>query len=319
VTGPLVCILSEGDAPAADVTVASAQGFGLAVVVGVTGQRAVGAFDRGVRVVPVAWRDDFADARNQIVAQVDEPWLLWLDGDERLVRIDAAGLGHLAGDIHGVWIRDRADLTPRPIARLQRNRPGVRWIGAVHETLRGAGDGDPSMADGFAIEHDGYADAAVVRAKLERNRALVAAARLRGEDTWRLALEEARYAEATGGNPFRAWLAAFNHPGAVPARPGDHDGRVEAAEALAAMGYATPARLLLAENQRIVPLRLALLALAATDGGSDEAELAALAALLDGGFDPRYSFPAALAGAGRPALEAWLAARGAERRKARPA
>lgn len=314
---PTVCILSEGDAGAARAAIASAAGLGLSVAVGVTGQRNAGAFDAATRVVPVAWRDDFADARNQIAAALPDPWLLWLDADERIVRC-AVDTAALAGDVRAVWLRDRADLTPRPAARLQRNG-AARWSGTVHEALRGSAEGDPPMVEGIRIDHDGYADPAAVRAKLERNRALVALARARGEDTWVLALEEARHAEAAGGDAFRAWLAAYNHPGARPARPGDVDGRVEAAEALAAMGYATPARLQLADNPGIVPLRLALLVAGAGPRGPDAAELDAVAALLAGPFDGRYAFPAGLVGAGRAVLTAWVEGQAAGRRAAAPA
>ena len=292
-TGPTVVILSPGDATAAGPAIASAAALGLPVVVGVTGQRAVGAFDPAVRVVPVTWREDFADARNQVLDQVDAPWLLWLDDDERLVAC-AADLECLSDAAYGVWIRDRADLTPRPIVRLQRHAAGARWAGAVHEMLTGLGDGDPVILDGVVIEHDGYADTAILRAKRERNHALAVAARRRGEDSWVLALEDARYAEATGCDAFRAWLAAFNHPEAAPARPGGHDGRVEAAVALAAMGYVTPARLLLAENPGIVPLALALLVAEVAEGREDGARLDALARRLGGGFDRRYAFPVVL-------------------------
>lgn len=66
-TGPTAAILSPGDAPAAGPAIASAAAFGLPVVVGSTCQRVVGSFDAAVRVVPVTWREDVADARNQVL------------------------------------------------------------------------------------------------------------------------------------------------------------------------------------------------------------------------------------------------------------
>lgn len=306
---PLVCVLSEGDAPAALAAIQSADAHGLDVAVGVTGQRPRGRFPDGLRVEPVAWRDDFADARNQLAARLDAPWLLWLDSDERLERCDLPDLDGLAAAVYGVRIRDRADLTPRPIARLHRNAPGVAWRGAIHEIVRGGALGDPPILEGVLVAHDGYEDPAMVAAKRLRNRDLVAVARARGADDWILALEEARLAEASGGDAFRAWLAVFSHPDAAPARPGDWDGRVEAAESLAAMGYATPARLLLEANPRIVPLRLALLARAAAEGGASSADVDAAVDLLAAGGDDRYAYPAVLVGADRAALHAWLAAR----------
>lgn len=91
---PLVCILSDGDGPTLKDATASAQRFGLAVLIGLSAgtqrgsQRGVGA--DGAERVGIAWRDDFADARNQLskiahAHYAQYPYLLWLDSDEELV------------------------------------------------------------------------------------------------------------------------------------------------------------------------------------------------------------------------------------------
>ncbi len=315
-TRPLVCIVAEGDWPALGRTLDSVRSRGLRAVVGVTGQRERGAASPDVRIERITWRDDFADARNQLASRVDEPWLLWLDSDERLTRFEAPDLDGVGADAFAVRIRDRADLTPRPIARLQRNAPGILWRRAVHETIVTHQPGDPPILDGIEIEHDGYASAQAIAVKIRRNQAIAVAARARGDESWVYALEDARFAEATGGDAFKAWLAAFNHPDAAPAGPGGVDGRVEAAEALAAMGYPTPARVLLAANPRIVALHLALLLDEARQGRSGPGRVDDLVGLLRGGADDRYAMPVALLGADRAVLERWIADRVPEHREA---
>ena len=42
------------------------------------------ARERGARIVPFAWCDDFAAARNAGVEAAKGEWILWLDADERL-------------------------------------------------------------------------------------------------------------------------------------------------------------------------------------------------------------------------------------------
>lgn len=36
----------------------------------------------GAKIVPIEWNDDFSDARNQILRQVDAPWAAYFDPDE---------------------------------------------------------------------------------------------------------------------------------------------------------------------------------------------------------------------------------------------
>ncbi len=313
------CILSDGDWRAANRAAASAQRFGLEVVVGATGQRPRGAPLAGLRVVPVVWRDDFADARNQIADALaprgparrreDGGYLLWIDSDEELVAFPGRDIA-LDGPSLAVRLIDRDDLTPRAAQRLQRRAPTPRWRGAIHETLP-TGDAGLALVEDILIRHRGYDDPRRLAAKRRRNARIVARERARGRDDFALALEAARMAR--GGAAVMAWLRAFKHPHATPRRKGDYDPRVEPAAALCAYGFCAPARELLAANPAIVPLRLALLAAERRAGEAvDPAQLARTRALIERGeADPRYAYPVALARGGAAALEDWLAAAGA--------
>ncbi len=105
----------------------------------------------GATVVPFAWCDDFAAARNAALPHVDAEWLLVLDADERLSRRgwDAirAAMADPTLDI-GMMPRFEADAEDAPfeevvtgargipsivIPRLLRRTPGLQWRGRVHE------------------------------------------------------------------------------------------------------------------------------------------------------------------------------------------
>lgn len=308
------CILSDGDWRAANRAVASARRFGLDVVVGATGQRPRGAALSGVHVVPVAWSDDFADARNQItdalaprgaaVGRGGGDYLLWIDTDEELVTFPGRDLA-LDGPSLAVRLIDRDDLTARAAQRLQRRAPTARWRGAIHETLP-TGAAGVALVESILIRHHGYDDPRRLAAKRRRNARIVARARKRGRDDFALALEVAR--AARGGEAVMAWLRAFKHPRAAPSRPGGFDPRAEAAAALCGYGLCAPARTMLEANPAIVPLHLALLiAERRASGAGDPARLAHVRTLIERGeADPRYAYPAALARGGHAALDAWL-------------
>jgi len=309
-----VCILSDGDWRATNRAVLSARRFGLDVVVGATGQRPRGAPLSGVHVVPVAWRDDFADARNQIADTLaprgaadgrrERGYLLWIDTDEELVSFPGRDLA-LDGPSLAVRLIDRDDLTARAAQRLQRRAPTPRWRGVIHETLP-TGAAGLRLVEGILIRHHGYDDPRRLAAKRRRNARITASARARGRDDFALALEHAR--AARGGEAVLAWLRAFKHPRAAPTHAGGFDPRAEAAAALCAHGLCAPAQEMLEANPAIVPLHLALLAAERRASGAiDPARLARVRRLIERGeADPHYAYPAVLAQGGHAALDAWL-------------
>lgn len=139
----------------------------------------------GARIIDVPWRDDFAWARNQVLAAATGDWLLHMDADEVLgepetVRaiVDADGDGADAieimlanycntpyawrwrpADPASPYTRGHAGYLAVPLLRLFRNRRGFEYREAVHENItesvheRG---GVIGRAD-VTIHHYGYA------------------------------------------------------------------------------------------------------------------------------------------------------------------
>lgn len=305
---PIVCILGGGDWRETDRAIASARRFGLTVVVGDTAGKKHSAPMPDARHYAIAWRDDFAAARNELAAQVagDDlagDYFLWLDSDEEIIEFPESGL-EFDGPCLSVRIIDRADLMSRPILRLQRRRPLDQWKHAIHETLP-TGDREPSIVDAIVIRHHGYDDPDRVAAKLRRNQRIVLREIAAGRDYFALVLEQAR--AATGAAELMAWLRAFRYPGSAN---GGYDPRHEPAAALCRFDYRKPALKLLRGNPRILDLQLAVLASEyRTEGTVDEARLAVILDLIAaGGGDRRYVFSRKLEGADRAGVLAWLAA-----------
>jgi Glycosyl transferase family 2 len=148
----------------------------------------------GARVLAGYWDDDFARARNEALGMTRAEWSLIVDADERLV-VDgdvlrsllrggpaarSAGAGPQVGGLTLAVISRAGDgrvLAAHPSLRLVRTA-GARWEGRAHEVLRPGGRGRRSLAlpQHLAhLEHLGYVDARAVRAKAERNLALIQA------------------------------------------------------------------------------------------------------------------------------------------------
>jgi len=311
---PLVCILSAGGEPGLDAAVTSARRFDLSVLIGHSGDSHNVAPPADAETVTIAWRDDFAAARNELAAiaqtrHASHPFLLWLDSDEEIMSWPAHDWRQESAPWLLVQIQDSAAMTPRPSARLQRNDTSLRWCYAIHEMLESTAPErpqPPAPLAGVLLSHHGYEDDAVIAAKIKRNHAIVEAERRRGRDYLYLWVEEARFAEAFGKGAAMAWTKVFNHPDAAPREPGDIDLRVEAAEALCAFGNSAPAEELLAGNPHILSLHLAILRGQSARGESIDAErLDFLAHCGEAGLgDWRYSYPRAVLGATRDEIRA---------------
>lgn len=136
----------------------------------------------GARVVRRPWTDDFAAARNVALGDVRGQWVLWLDADDR---IDVVGLRRLRAKLASMEpcairlpVRGQTPDGELDVLslRLFPAGKGIRWTGRVHEDLMPAcREAGLALGDCFDVEirHLGYADAGVMRAKLERNRRLL--------------------------------------------------------------------------------------------------------------------------------------------------
>ena len=137
----------------------------------------------GARVTSVAWRDDFAWARNQALAMARHAWIFVLDADEELdpgSRDAIRALGRSAPDGLGRWIRCRnlqddipgAGPSSNALVRIFPNDPRIRYRGQIHEFVARAGEPHALAAAITPIEiiHHGYLTAVKAeRGKAERN------------------------------------------------------------------------------------------------------------------------------------------------------
>ncbi|MBC8423409.1 glycosyltransferase family 2 protein [bacterium] len=139
----------------------------------------------GARVIDIPWDDDFAAARNMVLAEARCDWILALDADERLQPIRPVELQKLMSDgaIAGYRVSVVESESPQgeksdTQVRLFRNHPYVRYCYPVHETIEIALENWATsrrleITPGpLTILHD-MGDAARMAGRLERNRRLL--------------------------------------------------------------------------------------------------------------------------------------------------
>lgn len=140
----------------------------------------------GVRLLHIRWRDDFACARNRVLDAASAPYLLRLDADEVMPRATAEGLARLRDEVlvrgevtaydFTVCNRSAGGAGNRHVeTRIFPNRPDIRYQGAIHEEIATSLENASitRVHTQMEIHHSGYQDAATVRAKTERNEALL--------------------------------------------------------------------------------------------------------------------------------------------------
>jgi glycosyltransferase involved in cell wall biosynthesis len=139
------------------------------------------ARDTGARVVieEEEWPDDFAVARNRSIRDAEGDWIIWLDGDERLVGAERLRRYVQSEHFDAFAIRQHNQIFDRGHTQVEipfrafRNGRGYRFFGAVHEHPERALNHpiEPwTLAEGVDILHTGYlTEAGRVRKLLGRN------------------------------------------------------------------------------------------------------------------------------------------------------
>lgn len=98
------------------------------------------------RVERFNWNESFADARNYGLEKATGDWIIWLDADEELDKIDSLKLfkGNHFDDFDLLTIRlvnyygdeiDKDNTTDVAHTRLFRRSTGIKFINKIHETL----------------------------------------------------------------------------------------------------------------------------------------------------------------------------------------
>lgn len=115
----------------------------------------------GGKVTSIAWRDDFAFARNQSIALASADWLLWLDGDNATTpqEIEALRANIPQSGPGVIWAQEKVVPSGERLwqKRCFPRRPEVRFVGRVHEQLAHPPDW-PNLVAPMVVEHWGYAD-----------------------------------------------------------------------------------------------------------------------------------------------------------------
>jgi len=144
--------------------------------------RTVGIAERyGAKVSHFPWGDDFAAARNQAVERATGEWMLVLDPDERLaeggpaIREAIAQPDWETGYLRFANVEDNGSPGHEWTApRLYRLRPGVRFVGRIHEQVVHPSYPIRSRLIDARVYHYGYqASVYAERNKKERNARLL--------------------------------------------------------------------------------------------------------------------------------------------------
>jgi len=309
-----VAILAKHLGDSTDRAIASARRRGLPVHLGLTHDDPAAA-PVDVAAVAIGWRDDFAAARNDLLARVSAPFVLWLDSDEEIFAFPQLDWARYPEDLFFVRTQFSAALTPRVHVRMHRNLPQIGWADRIHERLTRF-DGKPPTTrflNSLVLRHHGYEDAETIGQKHRRNSGIAADALAAGDGSYGARIALARATAAAGQPATTLWLDCYrmaragHDPAAQPSTVG-----VEPALRLCMSGLTRPAEQLVAMDPLNTFLQLALIAARRHHGGAwDEERIAFLAECLANGiFNVYENFPTALLGADaariRAHVEEWV-------------
>jgi hypothetical protein len=140
-----VCLVTRNEEKNIERALRSVAGIAAEVLVAETGstdRTAELATALGAQVLPVAWDDDFAAARNHVLDQATSDWILWLNPDEELLPTNQEQLpAYLARTevlTYAVRVQQQTQRDPAEALvetsepRLFRRDAGLRYVGRLH-------------------------------------------------------------------------------------------------------------------------------------------------------------------------------------------
>lgn len=124
----------------------------------------------GAKIYHFEWIDDFAAAKNFAISKAKYEWIALLDADEYFLEEDAKKLLFYVRQLQNKdydailssWVHlnnENQVMAVGTQSRVFRNRPGLRYVGRVHETIMAVDGSNFKFVDGvneLAIYHLGY-------------------------------------------------------------------------------------------------------------------------------------------------------------------
>ncbi len=144
------CVITKNEERHLDRCLSSVKGIVTEIIVvdsGSTDRTTEIAQKHQASVVQIKWKDDFAYARNIAIEKAQQPWVLFLDGDESLQNGDflLRDLSEVKATIGGVVLSrydhfinpetGKQTTVPVGTVRLFRNHPKVKFTYHVHEVV----------------------------------------------------------------------------------------------------------------------------------------------------------------------------------------
>ncbi len=115
---------------------------------------------KNVKVIPVVWRKDFADARNQILDKTESDYVFWIDADDKIREVNKNSLKGILdlvrkGEYPVYFIDTILDHGARVLKMRDRifQRSGAHWVEEVHEQISGLDRSKKPLISGIVLDH----------------------------------------------------------------------------------------------------------------------------------------------------------------------